>query len=444
MPRIACVVLLLLCLCVAAFAIENFPLPEFSQGYQFPQITTPQPSEQLVSYIDIGVLFAALALAAYLVLKKRSRRDLVVLVIFSLLYFGFYRHGCICSIGAIQNVALALWNDNYVLPVTAGAFFLLPLLFALFFGRVFCAAVCPLGAAQEIVLLRPVKVPVWLDNALGTVPYFYLGVAVLFAATESAFIICQYDPFVLFFRMGGSVGMLIFGVAMLLLATVIGRPYCRYLCPYGALLRLVSPFAKWQVKISPGDCHVCHLCGDACPYGAINPPTPEVGTVSRKEGKTRLAVLLALLPVVVLAGAGLVRLGSPVLAQVHAKVRLADRLWLEEQGRVEGRTDATEAFFIHGLPNMDAYREAAAIKKRFDTGSWILGAWIGLVLGLRMISMSVRRHRQEYQADPATCVACARCYASCPVEHARVQALADGQTPVHEHADSSIGTEEPR
>jgi len=444
MLRIACLVLLLLYLSVAALATERFPSPEFSQRYQFPQITTPGPRDQVLSYIDIGVLFAALALAAYLVLKRRSRRDLAVLVIFSLLYFGFYRHGCICSIGAIQNVALALWNDNYVLPITAGAFFLLPLLFALFFGRVFCAGVCPLGVAQEVVLLRPVKVPLWLDNALGTVPYFYLGVAVLFAATESAFIICQYDPFVLFFRMGGSVGMLIFGVAMLLLATVIGRPYCRYLCPYGVLLRLLSPFAKWQVKISPEDCHSCHLCADACPYGAIKPPTPEVGTVSRKEGKTRLAVLLALLPILVLAGAGLMHLGSPLLAQVHPEVRLADRLWLEEQSRVEGRTEATEAFFIHGLPNMDAYREAAAIRKRFDTGSWILGAWIGLVLGLRIICMSVRRHSQEYQADPAACVACARCYALCPVEHARVQALAGGQTPVHEHADASIDTERPQ
>ncbi len=443
MQRIACL-LLLLCPSVAAFAIERFPPPEFSQGYQFPQVTTPGPREELFSYIDIGVLFAALALAAYLVLKKRSRRDLVVLVIFSLLYFGFYRHGCICSIGAMQNVALALWNHDYALPVTAGAFFLLPLLFALLFGRIFCAGVCPLGAVQEVVLLRPVKVPLWLDNALGTVPYLYLGAAVLFAATGSAFIICRYDPFVLFFRMGGSVGMLAFSVAMLLLATVVGRPYCRYLCPYGALLRLLSPFAKWQVKISPGECPVCHLCAEACPYGAIKPPTPTVGTVSRKAGKARLAVLLALLPVLVLAGAGLVRLGSPLLAQVHAKVRLADRLWLEEQGRVEGRTDATEAFFIQGLPNMHAYREAAAVKQRFDTGSWILGAWIGLVLGLRMIAMSVRRHNPEYRADPAACLACARCYSSCPVQRDSEQAAGAGQTPSHDQADANLGTEEPR
>ena len=53
-------------------------------------------------------------------------------------------------------------------------------------------------------MVRPVKVPGWLEHALGLIPYVYLGAAVLFAATGSAFVICQYDPFVSFFRLGGS------------------------------------------------------------------------------------------------------------------------------------------------------------------------------------------------------------------------------------------------
>ncbi|MHC5086583.1 MAG: 4Fe-4S binding protein, partial [Planctomycetota bacterium] len=41
-------------------------------------------------------------------------------------------------------------------------FFFSPLVFTLFFGRSFCAAVCPLGVIQDLVLLRPLKVPIWL------------------------------------------------------------------------------------------------------------------------------------------------------------------------------------------------------------------------------------------------------------------------------------------
>ena len=50
------------------------------------------------------------------------------------------------------------------------AFFFLPLVAALLFGRVFCGGVCPLGAVQDLVLLRPVTVPEKLDRVLRWLP----------------------------------------------------------------------------------------------------------------------------------------------------------------------------------------------------------------------------------------------------------------------------------
>jgi len=178
-------------------------------------------------------------------------------------------------VGSIQNVSLAIARPEYVLPFTVVLIFALPLLFALIFGRVFCAGVCPLGALQEIVLVKPVRLPRWLAEALGVLPFVYLGAAVLFAATNTMFIVCRYDPFVPFFRLAGPLHMLLIGAGTLLLSTFIGRPYCRFLCPYGALLSMFSRFSWRKISVTPDECVVCSLCHDACPFDAIESPTPQ-------------------------------------------------------------------------------------------------------------------------------------------------------------------------
>ncbi|MBU0716690.1 MAG: 4Fe-4S binding protein [Planctomycetes bacterium] len=248
------------------------PDDDIGGGYKTPAVQRPLPRAAWWSAVDAGLLAAGLALAAWIVLQRRSRNWLVVLTIGCLLYFGFYREGCICPIGAIQNVAVALTDPSYTIPVVVLVFFFLPLILALLFGRVFCGGVCPLGGIQDLVLLKPVHLPRWLDKSLGTLKYVYLVLAIWFAvqpAVERDFIICRFDPFVGFFRLTGSGGVLIFGGVLLILGIFVGRPYCRFLCPYGALLALVSRFSWRGVTITPDKELDCGLCARACPLGAI-------------------------------------------------------------------------------------------------------------------------------------------------------------------------------
>ena len=62
---------------------------------------------------------------------------------------------------------------------------------------------------------------------------------------------------------------------------------------------------------------------------------------------------------------------------------------------------------------------AATVRRQFIRGGWLLGGWIGLVLGAKLISLSVRRHRTDFEPDRGACLSCARCFEYCPNERVR-------------------------
>jgi polyferredoxin len=320
-----------------AWGKARFPPPQFNEtNHQVPKMNNIDhlPRDIAWEYVDLAVLFGALTLATILAIRGRSRGWMLGLTVFSVAYFGFYREGCVCPIGATQNVALGLADPSYAIPLVVIAFFMLPLIFALFFGRVFCGGVCPLGAIQDLVLVRPVKVPGWLDRSLGVIPYLYLASGVLFAVTGTAFIICEYDPFVGFFRFDGNTGVLIFGGLLLATGMFVGRPYCRFLCPYSVLLRHLSRLSMVHLKITPDDCIQCTLCEEACPFGAIDTPS----TTPEEAGpfpKVRLIGLLALTPVLIAAFGLLAALGAPAFTGWHPEAQRLDT-WMDGAASIVG------------------------------------------------------------------------------------------------------------
>lgn len=417
--------LIIIVLAVLTFisAQDRFPRPEFESDYTKPETILAWPDSVWYEILDIAILIIALSTAAYLVLRRRSRNLIFILSLFSLAYFGFWRKGCICPIGSIQNVTLSLFDVSYLIPISIILFFVLPLIFALFFGRVFCAAVCPLGAIQDAVLVKPRTVAPRLAAILNLIPFIFLGAGVLYAATGSGHIICQLDPFVPFFRRSGEPLMLIFGGLLLLIGTVYGRPYCRFLCPYGVLLNWFSKFSRWHLSITPDRCTQCHLCQDACPYDAIDKPVSLLESVERQVAGRRLGWLIFLtLGLTITGGIGGYMVHEQ-LGSLHPTIRLTEQVLAEKQGLVRETTLASQTFHESGETVASLLEEAAAINDRFKTGGTLLGIFIGLVIGLKSIGIFFRGSRKDYEANRGECFSCGRCLPYCPEEHERQAVL---------------------
>ncbi len=395
---------------------QRFPAPEFETGYEIPKTQISMAKPMFYEILDIVVFLATLTLVTWVIIKKRSRRAVFWISVFSLLYFGFYRKGCICPVGSVQNVTMAIFNPEYNIPLTAIIFFVAPLGYTLFFGRTFCAGVCPLGAIQDIVALRPVSLKRWLRYLLGLIPFIYLGLALLFAATGTDFIVCRYDPFVGFFRRNGTFMMLSIGGLLLLAGVFIARPYCRFLCPYGVLLNLVSRFSWKHLSIANGKCTDCKLCENACPYDAIDKPTGLQVKNDNRELVKKMMIYGLITPVLVVLTGWTVSKYHEDFAHVNFKVRLAEAMMnLDDTQLTEVPTEIT-TFQASGTQVEELYKEAASIVHDFYIGSWIIGGFIGLVLGLTLSRLTIYQYRDEYLTNKGNCYSCARCIDFCPVK----------------------------
>ncbi len=244
-------------------------------------------------YADVAVLSLLLASGAWIVLAGKPSGWISAQLAVALLYFGLFRGGCICPVGATANVSLALLHPELIGRATL-AIFLLPLLVALLCGRVFCAAVCPLGAFQHFVSARFAKpLPALLHKALLGLPPLVLAATALMAAGRLGFLPCMLDPYKPLFFSGHALvqklaslaglgfsepGIILAGsvtawgilAGVVIIGRRVPRPFCRYACPYGVLLGLVSIFAFRRRRIDPDFCAACSRCEKTCPVQAIS------------------------------------------------------------------------------------------------------------------------------------------------------------------------------
>lgn len=164
----------------------------------------------------------------------------------------------------------------------AGMFLLIAFLAMSFlFRKAFCSWLCPVGTISEYLwragqklFRRNFHLPRWLDIGLRGLKYLLLGffawAGTSMAADQlAAFMNSPYGviadvKMLNFFRHMGQTGAITLGV-LVAASLFIQNFWCRYLCPYGALLGIAAFFSPARIRRNPETCIDCAKCVKACP-----------------------------------------------------------------------------------------------------------------------------------------------------------------------------------
>ena len=153
---------------------------------------------------------------------------------------------------------------------------------AILLKRGFCSWVCPFGLLTEylnrlhrFIFRKTIEIPRWLDYPLRSLKYLLLAFflwGIVIKMNVSALDYFIYSPY----NMVADIKMLYFFknisafafwvlVALVVLSILIRNFWCRYLCPYGALLGALSSLSILKIHRNNKTCTNCQQCTRACP-----------------------------------------------------------------------------------------------------------------------------------------------------------------------------------
>lgn len=185
-------------------------------------------------------------------------------------------------IAGLMNLKVLLVTGHVPAIHPAAMFLLLAfLLISLLAKKSFCAWLCPVGALSErigklgrIFFSRPLRLARWLDIPLRGLKYLLLGFFAFFIAAMPAAMLQSFmqTPYGLiadvkmlnFFRHMSATAAIVL-LVLALLSLVLENVWCRYLCPYGALMGLASLLSPLKIRRNAAACIDCGKCAQACP-----------------------------------------------------------------------------------------------------------------------------------------------------------------------------------
>jgi len=185
----------------------------------------------------------------------------------------------ICPFGGVVSIYKFVTTGMFVKKIHESSFVLMFIMFilAVGFGPLFCGWICPLGSFQEWFGKIGKKIfkkrynnfiPNKYDKYLRYLRYGMLALIIYKTATLGYLVFWNFDPYYTLFNFWtGEVaigGLIVLGI-IILASLFVERPWCKYLCPYGALLGIFNTFRIFKIKRNPSTCISCGACDRACP-----------------------------------------------------------------------------------------------------------------------------------------------------------------------------------
>jgi NosR/NirI family transcriptional regulator, nitrous oxide reductase regulator len=221
--------------------------------------------------LDIGLFLAFATLAMVSFLRKSVPLKYVTLVA-SVLYMGVYKSQLISVVNIFGTLTGNL--PPFVYSLAWYTFAIFTVATTLLWGRLYCGRICAFGALTQLIdAVVPkrfqLEIPAALERRAGYIKYgiLFSAIAFYFATSEISFY--RYiEPFWLFTFDATPVLWTMLG-ALLIASIFIRNLYCRFLCPLGAALGLVSSVTTvFKIK-RWSECSQCALCEKTCEWGAI-------------------------------------------------------------------------------------------------------------------------------------------------------------------------------
>ncbi|HOJ17950.1 MAG: 4Fe-4S binding protein [Ignavibacteriales bacterium] len=186
-------------------------------------------------------------------------------------------------ISALMSIYYFLTTGTIHSYHPAGFFILSAIiLLSLVYAKSFCSWLCPVGLLSELVgdfgqklFKKKINLPKWLDIPLRSLKYLLLAFfvySIFFLMTVEAIGLFLDTPYNLmadikmyyFFADISRFSLIVIG-SLFVLSVVVRNFWCRYLCPYGALLGIIGLISPNKITRNESSCIDCGLCNKACP-----------------------------------------------------------------------------------------------------------------------------------------------------------------------------------